>query len=215
MTYSLVFNVAGDCRYAGRSDAIGAAACVRNRRAQGWDVEEMTIPPHPTPTRRRANLAAVILALCWAVDTCKTQKAVPAARRHKVLIRSDSPATVAAVERWLFSDDNGDDAVGPAADRDLLHHVGRLHRMLGALGCVTRYAVVEREANVLAAVLAAGALDREDEGRRRLAQARLERAREALEKKLAEEGRNEEAEALERDIVKAFAEMEAGVAEGI
>lgn len=68
MTLSLVFHVAGDCRYEGRSDALGAAACVSNLPARGYCEKKTTLPPHPTPTRRRVDLVAIIIAQYWAVD---------------------------------------------------------------------------------------------------------------------------------------------------
>lgn len=122
-----------------------------------------------------------------------------------MLIRSDSPAAVASVERWLFTNN----AVAGADDEgDLLEYVDRLHRKLAAFGCAVHYATVEREANVLAALSCAEALDQQDDERRRYAQERLECAREALARKKAEARRKDELEALERDILEAFAEQE-------
>lgn len=68
MTSGLVFHVTGDCRYEGRSDTLGAAACVSNRPVLGYCVQKTTLPPHPTPTRRRVDLVAVMMAQYWAVD---------------------------------------------------------------------------------------------------------------------------------------------------
>ncbi|KAI0142219.1 ribonuclease H-like domain-containing protein [Xylariaceae sp. FL1272] len=147
MVYTMVFKVDGGCRRNGQDRPLGAAACClvnRSGRIKYYKVQRL--PLHSTPTNQRAEIAAIILALEWALERYNESDTYP---RMKIIIKSDSKYAVNSMSEWIYKwASNGwvNSAGYEVANRDLIQEASDLDDRLKELGSV-RYEWIPRAEN--------------------------------------------------------------------
>ncbi|GAW25919.1 putative ribonuclease H1 [Rosellinia necatrix] len=68
MVYVMQFRVDRGCRLSGSPTAVGAAACCLMKGREGYRWRAEALPREPAPTKERADIEAVVMALQWALE---------------------------------------------------------------------------------------------------------------------------------------------------
>ncbi|KAB8264139.1 ribonuclease H-like domain-containing protein [Aspergillus pseudonomiae] len=122
------------CRGNGQPGAIGAAAAVLKNGNGEYNTKTESLPPHPPPTKLRAEITAIILALKLALERYDELATRP---QLKVTIYSDSTyafgCMTKCIHKWA---DNGwtNAASGDVVNRDLLEEAFDLDKRLKEVG---------------------------------------------------------------------------------
>ncbi|KAI1194869.1 ribonuclease H-like domain-containing protein [Nemania serpens] len=147
MVYVMEFYVDGGCRGNGQAWSIGAAACCLTKsHNRGYRYRTTSLPRHPTPTNQRAEIAAIIMALEWALEKYDELDSYP---DLDVRIHTDSRYAVGCMDNWIYKwVRNGwvNSAGNEVANRDLIEEASDLDDKVKDLGAV-RYIWVPRSEN--------------------------------------------------------------------
>ncbi|KAI0517763.1 ribonuclease H-like domain-containing protein [Xylaria bambusicola] len=147
MVYVMEFYVDGGCRGNGQPWAIGAAACVLKTRSGLSFHRTVELSQYPNlPTNQRAEIAAIIVALKWALEKYQELDSSP---RLDIRIHSDSRYAIGCMNEWIFKwVRNGwmNAAGNEVANRDLIEKASDLDDDVKELGSV-EYIWVPRSQN--------------------------------------------------------------------
>ncbi len=141
--------VDGGCRRNGYEDAIGAAACVIQKkwgRNSTWTRQLPRQYWDPTPTSQRAEIAAIILALEVALHEYEELDSNPSLR---LTIHTDSKYAHGCITAWIYKwTSNGwiNAAGNQVANRDLIERASELDSTVKELGAVD-YVWIPRDKN--------------------------------------------------------------------
>ena len=131
--------VDGGCRRNGYEDAIGAAACVIQKKWGRDTTWTRQLPSHydsPTPTSQRAEITAIILALETALEDHEQLDSNPSLR---LTIHTDSKYAHGCMTDWIYKwTRNGwvNAAGREVANRDLIEKASDLDDQVKELGTV-------------------------------------------------------------------------------
>ena len=131
--------VDGGCRRNGYDDAIGAAACVIQKKWGRDTIWTRQLPTHynsPTPTSQRAEITAIILALETALEDYEQLDSNPSLR---LTIHTDSKYAHGCMTDWIYKwTRNGwvNAAGREVANRDLIEKASDLDDRVKELGTV-------------------------------------------------------------------------------
>ncbi|GAB1207073.1 hypothetical protein APSETT445_005780 [Aspergillus pseudonomiae] len=149
MVHIMKFYTCGGCRGNDQPEAIGAAAAVLNNGNREYSITTEYLPPYPPPTKLRAEITAIILALKRALEKYDELDTRP---QLKVTIFSDSTYAIGCMTKWIFKwTNNGwtNAAGGDVVNRDLLEEAFDLDHRLKEVGDV-EYVWILGEENRLA-----------------------------------------------------------------
>lgn len=139
MVYVMRMYVDGGCRRNGYEDAIGAAACVIQKKWGRDTTWTRQLPSHyksPTPTSQRAEITAIILALEIALEEHEQLDSNPSLR---LTIHTDSKYAHGCMTDWIYKwTRNGwvNAAGKEVANRDLIEKASDLDDQVKELGTV-------------------------------------------------------------------------------
>ena len=139
MVYIMRMYVDGGCRRNGYEDAIGAAACVIQKKWGRDTTWTRQLPSHydsPTPTSQRAEITAIILALETALEDHEQLDSNPSLR---LTIHTDSKYAHGCMTDWIYKwTRNGwvNAAGREVANRDLIEKASDLDDQVKELGTV-------------------------------------------------------------------------------
>ena len=139
MVYIMRMYVDGGCRRNGYEDAIGAAACVIQKKWGRDTTWTRQLPSHynsPTPTSQRAEITAIILALETALEDYEQLDSNP---RLRLTIHTDSKYAHGCMTDWIYKwTRNGwvNAAGKEVANRDLIEKASDLDDRVKELGTV-------------------------------------------------------------------------------
>ncbi|KAK2812598.1 hypothetical protein FQN50_001242 [Emmonsiellopsis sp. PD_5] len=162
MVYRMEIHVDGGCRRNGYSDAIGAAAAVRELR-WGSKYFSRTQRLSYKPTNQRAEITAIILGIQMALDAYDELDSYP---RLDVTIYSDSRYAVGCMTDWVYKwSNNGwvNSRNVRVSNKNLIQKASALDDKLSELGKVT-YCWIPRSENELADKHCNEELDAMEEG---------------------------------------------------
>ncbi|KAI0808520.1 ribonuclease H-like domain-containing protein [Xylaria sp. FL0064] len=145
MVYVMEFYVDGGCRGNGRPWAIGAAACVLRMRS-GLSFHRTAEVRRQTPTNQRTEIAAIIIALQWALEKYEELNSCP---RLVLRIHSDSRYAIGCMDNWIYkwARNGWRNAAGDEiANRDLIERASDLDDKVKELGSVN-YIWIPRSEN--------------------------------------------------------------------
>ena len=137
--YIMRMYVDGGCRRNGYEDAIGAAACVVQKKWGRDTTWTRQLPSHhksPTPTSQRAEITAIILALETALEDYEQLDSNPSLR---LTIHTDSKYAHGCMTDWIYKwTRNGwvNAAGKEVANRDLIEKASDLDDQVKELGTV-------------------------------------------------------------------------------
>lgn len=170
MVYIMKIYVDGGCRRNGHDKAIGAAACVVEKKWGKDSTWTRRLPTpnywsnHPIPTSQRAEITAIILALEKVLDEYDHLRGYP---RMMVTIYTDSKYAHGCMTDWIYKwTGNGwmNAAGNPVANQDIIREANDLDDKVKGLGTV-EYIWIPRSGNQAADEAVADELnDMEDEG---------------------------------------------------
>lgn len=149
MVYIMRMYVDGGCRRNGYEDAIGAAACVIQKKWGRTSTWTRSLPSHygcPTPTSQRAELTAIIQALEIALQEYQELDGNPNLR---LTIHTDSKYAHGCMTDWIYKwTRNGwvNAAGNQVANRDLIEKASDLDDQVKELGTVD-YVWIPRSEN--------------------------------------------------------------------
>ncbi|KAJ6021512.1 hypothetical protein N7540_007016 [Penicillium herquei] len=155
------FYTDGGCRRNGRSDAIGAAAAVLEKRNGSTGRWKRTLPPDPTPTNQRAEITGIIVALEVVLKKYDMLAGNP---DLDVTIHTDSKYAIGCMTDWIYkwSANGWVNSCGyEVANRDLIARASRLDDKVAELGHI-RYLWIPRAENQEADELCNDDLDRQE-----------------------------------------------------
>ena len=170
MVYIMKIYVDGGCRRNGHDKAIGAAACVIEKKwgkDSTW-TRRLPTPSYwsndPIPTSQRAEITAIIHALEKVLDEYDHLRGYP---RMTVTIYTDSKYAHGCMTDWIYKwTGNGwmNAAGNPVANQDIIREASDLDDKVKELGTV-EYVWIPRSGNQAADEAVADELnDMEDEG---------------------------------------------------
>ncbi len=139
MVYIMRMYVDGGCRRNGYEDAIGAAACVMQRKwgkNSTWTCQLPSQYWDPTPTSQRAEITAIIQALEVALQEYEELDSNPNLR---LTIHTDSKYAHGCMTDWIYKwTRNGwiNAAGNQVANRDLIEKASELDDKVKELGTV-------------------------------------------------------------------------------
>ena len=139
MFYIMRMYVDGGCRRNGYEDAIGAAACVIQKKWGRSSIWTRQLPSHygsPTPTSQRAEITAIIQALEIALQEYRQLDGNPNLR---LTIHTDSKYAHGCMTDWIYKwTRNGwvNAAGNQVANRDLIEQASDLEDEVKELGTV-------------------------------------------------------------------------------
>ncbi|KAK2730730.1 hypothetical protein FQN55_005512 [Onygenales sp. PD_40] len=148
MVYRMEIYVDGGCRRNGYSDAMGAAAAIRQSRS-GSKYWHRTRRLSKKPTNQRAEITAIILGIQMALDAYDDLDSYP---RLDVTIYSDSRYAVGCMTDWVYKwANNGwvNSRGVKVSNKNLIKKASALDDKLSELGNVT-YSWIPRSENELA-----------------------------------------------------------------
>ncbi|RYP05235.1 hypothetical protein DL764_003942 [Monosporascus ibericus] len=167
MVYLMKFYVDGGCRGNGQPGSIGAAAAVLTTRGKRMYYKTTHLPrdfifDDHNPTNQRAEIAAIILALEWALEKYQELNSDP---YLTVEIHSDSRYAIGCMTQWIYKwHNNGwtNSSGYEVANRDLIQRASELDDEIKELGEVD-YIWIPREQNTTADKYCNEALDEQDD----------------------------------------------------
>ncbi|KAI0431403.1 ribonuclease H-like domain-containing protein [Xylaria sp. FL1042] len=150
MVYRMEFYTDGGCRDNGRPWAIGVAVCLSMTRLRTYNTMSRELPPDPRPTKNRAEITAIMMALEWTLEKYGELDGRPTL---SVRIYSDSQYAIGCMDSWL----NGwrqnewrNSAGNEIVNRDLIEQAADLDDQVRRVGSVD-YIWIPRSENRVAA----------------------------------------------------------------
>ncbi|KAI1273619.1 ribonuclease H-like domain-containing protein [Xylaria sp. FL0933] len=158
MVYVMEFYTDGGYRDDGRPRAIGVAVCLSVNQFGTYTASSRKLPEEPRPTKNRAEITAIMLALELAIHRYKRLDGRPPLT---VRIFSDSQYAILCMDSWIIGwrqtgwrDNTGDEIV----NRDLVERAADLDDELRREGSVN-YIWIPRAQNQEAARICNEKLD--------------------------------------------------------